>query len=238
MSFFEIGFPRDFSMSAVLEFTEQLRSRHLFGGMSRAQFERAIFTQPPEEWPLGHLQDHRVCLPRSLAEDCLAGSSVKLADLLSRFLCTSTRNGAREMIAAALDLKPEQDAKFLLEIGKGQPQAFFALLCGRLHEVEALSPGRIDLRRQAQAARRLMLLYYGALEVQLIAARARAFDQFDFGIIVGDGSPTVGGFMKGCKRNTKGIIYAGKTFADEVEFGRRPSGRTPAAISEAAKLVV
>lgn len=219
--------PTDFSIEGLTRSIERVRTKHLFGDMDRPTFERAIFTRPIEEWPLGHLQDHRVSVPASLIDEHLRASELDLAGLLNRFLCHSGRSGAREMIAEALDLSPLDDARRLIEIRNRSEQAFAALLCGQLGDVpDLLAHSRLK-RHQVRTTVRLMLLYYGALEVQLIAARGAAFGKFDFGAELGGSIPTVGGLINGWDSRIDSITYA-----DKVAGGNRPRGRAPAQISK------
>jgi hypothetical protein len=246
--------PTENSEDEILRLHRSKEAHHRYGNMDRTQFEYAVFTKAIDEWPIGHLLDHRVSAPESLINFHLGSTEAELAKLLNRFLSESSRKGAREMIAEALKLEPQKDARALIEIRDAQPEIFKALLRGRLGEIwmepqpslgtDAASELKASPMRWAtvKAAMRLMLLYYGALDLQLIAARSRNFDDFyhKLGVTsaVGEteaagsegrttGKITVSGWMNHVEE-----VYQAGIYAEQTANDRRPAGRTPKKIAE------
>ncbi|MEO1968425.1 MAG: hypothetical protein ABGW87_06900 [Sphingomonadaceae bacterium] len=218
--FDQIEFPDDFSEEGIRRCIDENIHRVYHGGMSRSDFELAVFQMDIDAWPLGHLQDHRVSLPKSIAQKLSASADSELVHILGRLLCAVDIGGAPTFIAEALGLNPKLDAKELLEINAQSSDAFIALLTGQLDKVRSTAKNTNVSRPQLNAATRIMLLYYGALELQLIAARSRAMNNFGFGVRSGPSGPTFGGIM----RDWEGVMNAIEYSATTVENDKKPRG--------------
>lgn len=226
---------KELTPEELIRQTKRMEERFLLGDMDRLAFERAIFIRPIDSWPVGHLRDHRVSIPPCLATICLSLDETELAALLGRFLCEAPlHKTARQMISEALRIDPATDARSLIQIRAADPLIFSALLRGHIGEIWTLlkrTPASVRWT-DAKAAMRLMLLYYGALELQLIAARNRNFDLFyaQLGLKGGDGGPTVGGFLSYFEE----VVAAG-VYAEQAADEHRPAGRIPKIIADHEK---
>jgi hypothetical protein len=197
--------------------------------MSTEDYQYAVFTRSMDEWPIGHLLDHRVSMPVQLANELLSGSPERLDETLRHFLFSlalpdrpEIKKDAVAMIQHAIGRSPSSDARMLQELGRRAPEFTVALLCGRLRQARAILPARVLRRSEVNQAIATMLVYYGALELQLIAARLRAIAQFGFGVSSPSKEPALGGLLTGWKDIIEAIEYANKTLN-----GARPAGRTP-----------
>lgn len=220
--FNQIKFPDSFSDAGIRKAIQGNRDRIFYGGLTRDQFNSAIFLKPIDSWPLGHLVDHRVCMPEDLARQLRAESAHDLQRILARFLCAIDRPEAVSMIASAMNLDLGADAEFLLEISAESPDLFVKLLEGRLCCAKGLISSSKTSAEKAEQALTKMLLYYSILDVQLIAARARAIARFGFGVSSGQAGPAAGGLFGGWQDIIKSIRYANQSLS-----GKRPQGATP-----------
>ena len=168
-------------------------------------------------------------MPVQLANELLSGSPERLDETLRHFLFSlalpdrpEIKKDAVAMIQHAIGRSPSSDARMLQELGRRAPEFTVALLCGRLRQARAILPARVLRRSEVNQAIATMLVYYGALELQLIAARLRAIAQFGFGVSSPSKEPALGGLLTGWKDIIEAIEYANKTLN-----GARPAGRTP-----------
>lgn len=168
-------------------------------------------------------------MPDCLARELIGGSEDKLTAMLERFLfaldnpaAPKLKEEAIEMIGGALKRSPKDDARVLHDLGRRAPEFTIALLSGRLRSARNFIPRRVLRRAEVERAIAIMLVYYGVLDLQLIAARARAAARFGFGVSSPSKEPAMGGLLGGWKDIIEAIEYAMKT-----ANGPRPSGRTP-----------
>jgi hypothetical protein len=227
--FSQIEFPEDLTSAGVAEALRANRDRNFWGGMSAEDYQHVVFTRPMDEWPIGHLLDHRVSMPVPLAKELLNGSPEALEGTLRHFLFSLAlpdkpvvKQDAVAMVQFAVGCDPAMDAQMLQDLGRRSPDFAIALLCGRLRQARGILPSRVLRRSEVNQTIATMLVYYGALELQLIAARLRAIARFGFGVSSPSKEPALGGLLTGWKDTIEAIEYANKTVN-----GARPAGRTP-----------
>ncbi|MFC3786164.1 hypothetical protein GGR90_001668 [Sphingopyxis italica] len=154
----------------------------LNGGINRDEFERQLFQFPDmAQLPIGHLFDHRVRMPEQQARTLFAGDAPAFSETLSRMLCNGHAQGA-EMIAEALKLDPSEDAHRFVDFHRSHPELAIKCLAGD-HEA-ALAISRLTPKLDTLNFNHLLFStasYYGALQLQIIAARQRAIEIFQFG---------------------------------------------------------
>lgn len=154
--------------------------------MSRFAYARAVAsTAAAQDLPPLHLMDHRVRLPRLQREDshdegALQAVEKRIEGRLRRMLVMSSHPGGRELVANALRLCPEEDASRFARAYEVSARFVNLVLRGRLGSALALIPAleRAGLREaEAFAIVRQALVYHGALQAQLIAARGHCIDR-------------------------------------------------------------
>lgn len=154
----------------------------LNGGIDRKEFERQLFQFPDmAQLPIGHLFDHRVRMPEQQARTLLAGSEPALGEVLSQMLCNPHAQGA-EMVAEALKLDPSEDAHRFVDFHRSHPELAIKCLAGD-HET-ALTMSLLTPKLDIPKFNHLLIstaIYYGALQLQIIATRQRAIERFQFG---------------------------------------------------------
>jgi hypothetical protein len=142
----------------------------IMGGLARRDYLTAVFeTSDLRELPHGHLRDHRVTVPESIRLE----TEGDVRRLLRHMLAAT---GDEETIAISAEntgLDPEADAASLFQTSSLCPTFFEACARGDLHGAISIA------RRENRAGLKLetalelvgkMLVYFGVLEVQLVAA--------------------------------------------------------------------
>lgn len=198
------------------------RERLQTGGLDRAAFLDKVFSRlDPLMFPVGHLMDHRVRMPLATAEAALRAGEVDVKRLLRRMLSMSANPKASSFVANSLGRRPQADAKLLCEWHESHPQ--FAALClsGRFGDFSKDVPVPEGSAFTAPVA--MMALYYGALELQLIALRQWAIEQFRIGVDAESETSTMGQVAKDILSLFNGLEFIAKS----VRAGRTVSGRRP-----------
>lgn len=227
-TFFEqIELPGELTDEGVRKAIDENIFRIFYGGLNRPAYEERVFSGKPKSWPLGHLADHRVSVPERMAESLHGADGGAIAALLKHSLNATGEEGAVELVGHALGLHPATDAQALVALKATAPELWGPLIRGRLEDARRLAARSKASWAAIQNAMRLMLLYYGSLEVQLIAARARAIAEFGFGVESSRTGPTVGGLLNGWQSVMGAIVYA-----QQAAQGRRPQGAVPSLITD------
>ncbi|USI79099.1 hypothetical protein [Sphingopyxis sp. USTB-05] len=156
--------------------------KRLNGGIDREEFERQLFQFPDmAQLPIGHLFDHRVRMPEQQARTLLAGDEAALREVLSQMLCNPHEQGA-EIVAEALKLDPSEDAHRFVDFHRSYPNLAINCLTG--HHEAALAISLLTPKLDIPKFNHLLVstaIYYGALQLQIVSARQRGIEIFQFG---------------------------------------------------------
>lgn len=197
---------------------EQLQT----GGLDRASFVEMLFGDiDPMLFPVGHLMDHRVRMSLQTAEKAFAMGADEVRRILRRMLSMSANPTASCLIAKALGRRPRADAALLCKLHTQYPE--FAALClsGRLGDFSASVP--VPAAEAFTAPVEMMAVYYGALELQLVALRPWAIEQFRIGL---DGGGETSA-MAQHSRDILALYQALEFLAKYVATGTKSCGRRP-----------
>lgn len=213
-----------FHLAALFARVRSELDRALDGGLTRIEFERRLFTfGEMSRLPIGHLFDHRVQMPEQQARALLNGDANPLTELLSNMLCSTHAQGA-ELIAEALKLNPEADARNLLETMHSFPEFAIKCLSGWHHTVQTL-PASAELNDRAKLKRIYYstALYFGALQLQIISVRQRAIEEFHFQNQDGRKRHTIGAH----DAQTRQMVSTLKAARDAIFSETKPKGARP-----------
>ena len=221
----DINFGTSFTVDAIAAYIEEQRLRGATNGMDRAEFEERLFAFGDlAALPVGHLLDHRVHMPDDIADRLLAGDATDIATMLGNMLCASSHTEARLLVGDALGVKPERDARRLLAVSEDDRR--FAHDCLTGHHGDAarfLAAGPTSDLKSCRNILAAMAIYYGALDLQLIAVRQKAIGMYRFAIDDGEMTDTMGALLQDDKALIAGVIKAAAGAAsDEPLKGRRP----------------
>lgn len=196
----EVG--QDFTEEGIDEAIERNFQSIMKSDMSRFAYARATLTfDSVRDLPLAHVMDHRVRLPRvEITPDAnLCDLAQVVADRLNRMLCVSSHPGGSELVAEALGINPDRDADTLVRVFKESRRLFDLLLRGRMGSAIALAMQRNFQSLGAEGFSDLaanLLCYHCAYQVQLIAARGQALNQFAYKLAATGREFTTGGACK------------------------------------------
>lgn len=190
----QIILSRDLTEVSVKEATDDNIDRLLRKGMSRFAYARAaIATTSPQDLPPLHLMDHRLRLPRLELRRSDGGTTAddieaQIRDRLLRMLLLSAHPGGRELVAEALILDPEADARNLRLAFAISPRFVNLVLRGRLGSALELIPdvewGSFG-ETQATGVVHRALVYHMAFQTQLLAARGHCINRLLFRLVPG-----------------------------------------------------
>lgn len=177
--------PPTIDESSVGDAVKDNVDRLLLKRMSRFAYGGAVVSgRAPDSLPALHLMDHRVRLPRVKQTDDREEKPrplrERLLERLKRMLVMTPHPGAMELVAGALRLDPTVDALLLEQAFQANPRFANLILRGRLGTALKLVPTLAPAMLEPRLAEGLIgraLLYHGALQTQLIAARGRYIDR-------------------------------------------------------------
>lgn len=197
----------------------------LTAGLDRSGFERKVFEfEDLSRLPVGHLLDHRVRMPDDLGAKLFADGEPCIEALLRNMLCSAVHAKAVSWVSDALGRDPRRDASNLIVLRDAHPEIARLCLTGHLGDaVASLSAIPDTGRPAAQNLIAVMAIYYGALELQLIAARQKAINEYRFAADYSYATHTMGERIRDLRQLVTNVQRA-KLVADT---GKKPRGPQP-----------
>ena len=215
----------DLTRDGILARVEVEKHRLLFGGMDRPQFEAAVFRGGDlVNLPVIHLLDHRVRMPRYIADEIIAGGSPGIAAVLKRRLCASHHSEGARLVGQAIGVDVEMTAENAVALEADHPKFVRLCLTGQ-HGNAIMFLRQSEVRAASTSMRQLLIdcaLVYGALDLQLIAARQKALDAI-FADEDNKSTCTIGPLLQKLDAMVAGIRRAAAGVQTDLPMpGRRP----------------
>ena len=214
-----------FTFQGVMSQIKIALQKVLTGGLDRAEFERKLFTcNDISALPVGHLLDHRFRMCEKGAAALLAGEISPIRSLLHRMLCTVPHSQAASLVGRSIGCEPIRDAFELMEVYTRHPKLARHCLSGHLGDAVAVLPTETGKERSTLISLiAKFALYYGAFELQLIAARQKAIENFRFAVVDGRSTNAMGEVMLEMRQ----LIAAVRRAKKILDTAKHPRGPKP-----------
>jgi hypothetical protein len=195
-------------------------------GLSRDAFLDQLFGPvDPFSLPVGHLMDHRVRMPMAIADAAIAKGAPEIAKLLSRMISMSANPQAGGLVMAAIGRSVDADAELLADASTEYPDFVRLSLSGRLGDFARTI--RVPDEALFRSIVGMMAVYYGALEMQIIALRQAAIEAYRIGLKREKHASTIGEHSKDLREIYEGLKYV----SDQMKRAKPGAGRRPSIVS-------